>query len=439
MKSVLRNTHDVGNAQHQSSTRRALRTSLNNSGRALTGAFFAALAMATSGCSTTDGGELGATLSASPDVEKAPFQVASEIATQPGDSDASSSKGTSDEAAAQPEAVAASPRGGDHAAPLPAVGTPAPQNDSAGLDGAVVVPAPTPVQRATMQTSGRQLLDTCGKPFVTRGVEQIFGEQLPQGNNWGSLVEEIAKSGVNAVRVLASTDTLGTDDIDALLDVVAEHGMVAYITPYGNAGMQWLEAQDVRQMLAKHEKYILIDTFGEPTFDDRERFITESTAAIRQVRSWGYRVPLTVTANQFGRDLPSLFELGAQIVASDPLHNTVLGWQAYWSQGGYYQETYAMSFTEAVDAISRAPFPIQLGLDHVTDFPASDTADYGTLMTATEANGVGWLWWDWYNPYGSENNLTEDGTATQLTATGSSVINAHAASVKNTAQFVCVR
>jgi hypothetical protein len=60
-------------------------------------------------------------------------------------------------------------------------------------------------------------------------------------------------------------------------------------------------------------------------------------------------------------------------------------------------------------------------------------------MAATEAHGVGWLWWDWYNPYGSENNLTVDGTVTQLTATGSSVINTHAASVRNTAQFVCIR
>lgn len=434
MKLVLRNTgstHNVGNARYQSSNRRPLRTALKISETTVASALLGALGLALSGCSGAYVVEHEVAPSPTPVVvENAPFGV----------SDGTIQRGTSGlddivsaPAAVEPEHSDTSSRDGAQPVTAPATSTPSdePEADSSA--------APAPVAGDTMTTSGRQLLDSCGNPFVTRGVEQIFGEQLPQGNDWLGLVEQIAASGVNAVRILASTDTLGTNDVDSLLDVVAEHGMVAYITPYGNEGMRWLQGQDVRAMLAEHEKYILIDAFGEPTFDDRERFVADSTDAIRQVRSWGYRVPLTVTANQFGRDLPSLLELGAEIVASDPLHNTVLGWQAYWSQGGYYQDTYGMSLTEAVDAISRAPFPIQLGLDRVTDFPASDTADYGTLMSATQTHGVGWLWWDWFNPYGNENNLTDNGSATALTATGSSVIKTHAASVENTAQLSCSR
>lgn len=300
----------------------------------------------------------------------------------------------------------------------------------------VTAPAPA-IPRATMTTSGRQILDSCGKPFVVRGVEQVFGQQLPQGNDWVGLVEEIAASGVNAVRILAGTDTLGLNDVDALLQVVADHGMVAYVTPYGDEAMQWLEGQDVRAMLAKHEKYIIIDAFGEPTFDDRERFVRDSTDALRQVRSWGYRVPLTVTANQYGRDLPSILELGEQIISADPLGNTILGWQAYWSDTGYYQDHYGMSLTEAVQAVANAPFPIQLGLDRVTDFPSTATADFATLLSATAANDIGWLWWDWYNPYGDENNLTQDGSSSRLTATGETVMSTHAASVRNTSKLAC--
>ena len=305
-------------------------------------------------------------------------------------------------------------------------------------------PAPTPEPAApaavydTLHVAGRQLLDTCGKPFVTRGVEQIFGEQLPQGNDWLGLIHEISDSGVNAVRILVG-QSLRADDVDALLDVVAEHEMVGYITPYGNDNMSWLAQADVKAVLAKHEKYIIIDAFGEPTFDDRERFLADSISTIRRVRDMGYRVPLTVTANQFGRDLPSLFELGPQIVAADPLGNTILGWQAYWGSSGYYHQHYGMSFEQALDAIALAPFPIQLGLDRVTDFPSSETADYGALMSATQAHGVGWLWWDWYNPYGNENNLTENGNVDRLTATGTTVVKTHAASVQNTSKRVCVR
>jgi mannan endo-1,4-beta-mannosidase len=297
----------------------------------------------------------------------------------------------------------------------------------------VVAKGRTQTTYPTMQTAGRWLIDSCGNFFTARGVEQIFGNQLPDGNDWVGLLEQIAASGANAVRILAGTNTLGVDDVDALLEVVADHHMVAYVTPYGNEGDNWLSRPEVRAMLTKHEQYILIDAFGEPTFDDRARFLSEATAALQRVRSWGYRVPLTVTANQFGRDLPSVLQLGAQIVAADPLHNTVLGWQAYWSDTGYYQQTYGLSTTEGVEAAANADFPIQLGLDRVTDFPSEVTADFGALLSATQANSIGWLWWDWYNPYGNENNLSQDGSATGLTATGRTVVTSHAASIRNTA------
>jgi hypothetical protein len=365
-------------------------------------------------------------------MDSAPFEVAVENSAVSGNADAD--EPASEAAAAGDTPVDTSPRGAS--TEVAAHDAVTPSGDDAASDS---VPEAQPVTpRATLQTSGRRLLDTCGEPFVVRGVEQVFGNQLPPGNDWDGLIEQIAKSGVNAVRVLAGTDTLGLDDIDALLGIAHEHQMVAYVTPYGNEATRWLEHQPVREMLAKHEKYIIIDAFGEPTFDDRERFVRESIATIQDVRSWGYEVPLTVTANQFGRDLPSLFELGSAIIAADPLHNTILGWQAYWGSNNYYQEHYGLSLEEAVDAVAAAPFPIQLGLDRITDFPSEQTADFGTLMSKTAEHGVGWLWWDWYNPYGNENNLTQNGAATSLTATGNTVLNTHPASVKNTAKRACM-
>jgi hypothetical protein len=415
-----------------------LSTALKISGINVTNAALAALLLGTAGCAAAsdDESDVGAS-TAQQVTDESPVETHLKSDTQPEIVDSENATEALD--ASEPQASAASPRRATSEATAPAA------TAAADTEGAGKSPSAAPAAevgatpRATLQTSGRQLLDTCGKPFVVRGVEQIFGEQLPQGNDWLGLLDQISASGVNAVRVLAGTDTLDVNDVDALLDRVAEKGMAAYVTPYGNQGMRWLEGQDVRQMLAKHEKYIIIDAFGEPTFDDRARFISESTNAIKQVRSWGYKVPLTVTANQFGRDLPSLLELGQEIIDSDPLGNTILGWQAYWSSGGYYQDTYGMSLTEAVDAVAQAPFPIQLGLDRVTDYPSTQTADYGALLSATAAHGVGWLWWDWYNPYGSENNLTENGNAADLTATGSSVLSTHAASVKNTAKRICIR
>jgi hypothetical protein len=265
-------------------------------------------------------------------------------------------------------------------------------------------------------------------------VEQILGNQLPPGNDWVGLVEEISASGANAVRVLPGVNTLSVADVDAVLTLVGQKRMVAFIDPLN--GDNWLGRTDVKTMLKKHEAYLIIDAYGEPQYDDRDSWRAEAADALRAVRDMGYTVPLTVTANQFGRDLPSLFEYGEEIMAADPLDNTFLGWQAYWGQGGYYQDHYGYSLTEAVDAIVDSGLPIQMGLDHITDLP-SEAADYALLMSEAQANGIGFLWWDWYNPYGSENNLSNDGSADDLTSTGSTVINSHAASISKTAKLTC--
>ena len=124
-----------------------------------------------------------------------------------------------------------------------------------------------------------------------------------------------------------------------------------------------------------------------------------------------------------------------EILAADPLHNTFLGWQAYWGNTGYYQQHYGYSLTEAVDAIVDSGLPIQMGLDHITDLPSTE-ADYGTLMSAAEANGVGWLWWDFYNPYGAENNLTVDGSSVTSPPRAARP-QSHDASIANTARSTC--
>ncbi|MET0413075.1 MAG: malectin domain-containing carbohydrate-binding protein [Polyangiaceae bacterium] len=286
-----------------------------------------------------------------------------------------------------------------------------------------------------MHVSGRQLLDACGAPFVVRGVEQGLGRELPPGNDWLGLVEEISNSGANAVRILPGVTTLTVTDVDAVLTLIGQRGMIAYIDPL-NGGTTWLARADVKTMLAKHESYLIIDAYGEPQYDNREQWRSEAKAAIKVVRALGYKVPITVTANQFGRDLPSILTYGAEFIAADPLHNVMLGWQAYWGKGGYYQGTYGLSLTEAVKAIVDSNLPIQMGLDHITDLPSTE-ADYGVLMAGAEANDISWLWWDWYNPYGSENNLSKDGTANNLTDTGKQVVNTHAASIANTARLVC--
>jgi len=444
-------------------------------GTATASALFAALALTVSGCSSAEGNELAAASDSSFDaertstVEAAPVQVSapSAHAEQPSARDEQSlvraaqpqtSPREANETSATPSVdstpVAAEAPAAAEAPEAPAVASdlpsdPAADEEPASVENPVVeapavveepsvVEAPAaPVPSNVMRVSGRQLLDACGQPFVVRGVEQILGNQLPEGNDWLGIVRDIAATGSNAVRILPGVNTLTTDDIDQILTFIGEQGMVAFVDPL-NSPDDWYARDDVRAMLKKHESFLIIDAYGEPQYDDIEKWRAEAKEALIHMRALGYEVPFTVYANQFGRGLPSLFDYGAEILAADPLHNTFLGWQAYWGNNGYYQEHYGYTLTEAVDAIVDSGLPIQMGLDHITDMPSTE-ADYGTLMQGAEENGIGWLWWDFYNPYGNENNLSQDGSIDNLTATGNDVLYNHVASIANTAQLTCGR
>jgi hypothetical protein len=400
--------------------------------------------VALTACAGVNGTDLVTSIGSS-GVEDAPLQVQAEPTTPTSSTEARAettevTAATAAETTAETAAHTEQPRGHNDAndtAEDPSVVVESPvSTPAAAADPSEPAPAPA-VHTDTMRVSGRQLLDSCGQPFVVRGVEQVLGEQLPAGNDWLGLVQQIASTGANSVRILPGVNTLTLGNIDEILTFVGQHGMVAFIDPLNSDG-DWYAQSDVKAMLKKHEAYLVIDAYGEPQYDNIEQWRTEAKAALVHMRSLGYTVPFTVYANQFGRALPSLFDYGAEILAADPLHNTFLGWQAYWGDTGYYQNTYGYSMSEAVDAIVASGLPIQMGLDHITDLPSTE-ADFETLMQSAQANGVGWLWWDFYNPYGSENNLSQDGTKANLTVTGSAVLESHPASIRNTAKLTCGR
>ncbi len=63
--------------------------------------------------------------------------------------------------------------------------------------------------------------------------------------------------------------------------------------------------------------------------DDRTRFLPEAKAAVAQLCGYGHVAPLLVATNAYGRDLPAALNYGSEIVASDPVHNIVISWDAY--------------------------------------------------------------------------------------------------------------
>jgi hypothetical protein len=287
---------------------------------------------------------------------------------------------------------------------------------------------------ATLKVSGNQLLDTCGNALVVRGVEQFFNHGIQVNGSFQPIIDGIIATGSNAVRLLPTPDNITAADLDSVIGTFANAQVVVYLSP---GDRTWFNRPEIKAVLDKYAAWVIIDAYQEPNFDNRAQWKTEAIAAIRTIRGYGYTLPITVLANLYGRDLPSLLLEGSDVVAADTANNTILGWQAYWGQGGWYQSEAAfdMSIAEGVAAAANQSFPIQIGIDLYAD--PGETMDYQTAMAEAEELGVGWLWWDYWNPYGSTNSLSRDGTGTNLSDFGQIVVTTDANSISKTSVKAC--
>jgi mannan endo-1,4-beta-mannosidase len=284
-----------------------------------------------------------------------------------------------------------------------------------------------------LTVAGRRLYDTCGNPLVIRGIEVSLGLGFEVNGSLSGSIEEVAKTGANAVRVLPDVTQLSVAQIAPIIAAAVDAGMVVFVSPGDST---WFGRSDAQALINQYEPYIVVDALQESNFDDPTKWLSDAKTAVTTMRGYGYRVPLDVISNQYGRDLPTALGMGAVVEATDTLHNTLLGWQAYWGSSNYYQSTYNLTLGEAVQKVGQASFPIQMGLDYETD--PSETADYATLMNDAQAAAVGWLWWDWRLIGGDKSNdLSSDGTAANLTALGRDVITTQTNGIAKTAVKAC--
>lgn len=279
----------------------------------------------------------------------------------------------------------------------------------------------------TLTTNGRYILDRCGNRLVFRGYEQRLRNDIvfPAGKSFPWMIDEMALTGANAVRFLpevANTDptvNVSLAQITAALDRVVANNMVAEI----HLDSSWFAQPAVKTALQPYLGYIVATIFGEPSYDNRTQWQTDAIAAIQTFRAAGYQIPIVVLANNYGRDLPGVLQNGPAIVAADPLNRTIICWQGYWN--AWYQNYYGMTLAQAAQAISTAPFPINMGLTYVAD--AGTTVDYQQEMALADQYGIGWLYWHYHNrPTFDLYNISVDGSSTNLMNEGNVIIHTDA-------------
>lgn len=282
-------------------------------------------------------------------------------------------------------------------------------------------------------TVGRDLYDPCGTKVVVRGVEQMFWS-----TSWisPSFVSEIAKTNANTIRILPQIDAPTPDgkpvmtlsDVEGLIQSSIAAKMLVDVAIDGGKDASVYVRSDVKQLLLKYERYIVIHAKGESYENTEADWATNAKAIVSQLRTAGYKAPLYLLPINAGRNLPAILDKGQEILDSDPLKNIVFGWQAYWGSSNYYQNLFKMTLAQAIAKAAAANFVIQLGL--LTETDPGEFMDYSSAMAGAESNRLGWLWWDWRM---SGSNLTTDGTYGHWATPGQPVVVSDPNSLQKTA------
>lgn len=296
-------------------------------------------------------------------------------------------------------------------------------------------PAP-PVETATYTTSGRFLKDPRGVTVTARGAEQVMwnASWLPNSH-----ITQQALCGSNTIRILPyfTTNTPTGEPKNTLAQIedqikraINGKTSVSVALDGGQKLSTWLRA-DVKALMFKYQKYITIHAKGESGEGSGAAWVTAANNVVSQMRAAGYTMPLEIMTTTAGRNLPVALQYGQQIVDADPLHRIIIGWQAYWGPGNFYQNQYGMTLAQAFQNVQNANFPIRVGLIKHADQQNGDPAvmNYSALMADAQAKGISWLWWDWRM---GQDDLTSNGSCGTWAHDGADIVVNNANGIQHT-------
>ena len=323
---------------------------------------------------------------------------------------------------------------------------------------------------------GAKLLDPCGKPVLLRGVNKMFiFEQDPTKRIGTNILPEIAKTGVNCVRIVWSmqrfdaNNTLvdtSVEELDAVITNCKAQKMIPIVGLWDFTGdadsrsgfdklpqyVDFWTRTDVLTVLKKHENALIINIANEaaPECDDSDEqlnailpeYIKSYTDTIVKMRTAGIKVPLMIDGLDFGKSLKcfSFIRTGqtintaTELLKIDVQKNLIFSFHSYWSK----RFTDGQTFVEDIfnKAVADGFCFIDGELSKYGGFADGESicsdkgeVDYQRFAKLCAKNKVGYLLWEWglgnesNDPICVKMNMTTDGTFAGLKDWGKVMVN----------------
>nr|MDT0656639.1 cellulase family glycosylhydrolase [Micromonospora sp. DSM 115978] len=290
-----------------------------------------------------------------------------------------------------------------------------------------------PAQAAVgLRISGGRIVEANGSNFIMRGVSHAHTWYASQTNSF----RDIKSLGANTVRVVLASGQRWTQNSasdvanvvslckqNRLICVLEVHDTTGYGEQSGAATLSqavdyWIS---IRSAIAGQENYIVLNIGNEPFGNNESVSATWPSAtsnAITRLRNAGFEHLIMVDAPMWGQDWRFIMRDNAQSVYnSDPARNTVFSIHMY----GVFDT--AAEITDYLGRFRSANLPIvvgEFGHNHSDGNPDEDT-----IMSYTQANGIGYIGWSWSGNGGGVEylDMVNSFNVNSLTSWGTRIFN----------------
>ncbi len=246
----------------------------------------------------------------------------------------------------------------------------------------VVVPPVT--SKTGLYVDGSKLRTKNGSEFQIRGIELMCnGDTVTAG--YQTVLAMCKTFGANTVSPLFQGNTGTVANVKTFIDTARSLGLIVGCNAdHQSDGRSWMNAPGMVTLLNGYDNVFLECEVETDDVDTTPEWSTAAIALLKSVRDAGHKSPMKVGAPQGGRHVKYPLAAGKEVLATDPLKNTMFTFQAYWkaavSSGWTYQgdngfNSGVAGTKEAFQACLNSGLCFLVGLDWkdnvgLTDLPA---------------------------------------------------------------------
>lgn len=264
------------------------------------------------------------------------------------------------------------------------------------------VPAAQAATPPGLHVSGSKIVEKDGAPFVARGVSHPHAWYPSQT---ATTIPAVRAAGANALRVVLSSGARWTrtsaGEVSSIIAQCKANQLICMLevhdtTGYGEesaassldaAADYWIS---IKSALAGQEDYIQLNIGNEPfgNGSNVSNWTSETSAAIKKLRTNGLRNQIVVDAPNWGQDWSfTMRDNAAAVFAADPDANTVFSVHMY----GVFDT--ASEVKDYLAAFTSKNLPIIVG--EFGNLHSDGDPDEDTIMAETTRLGIGYYGWSW--------------------------------------------